>query len=617
MNFNLKNLSILQKITYLVAAWFLFILATYTLILTKNSHTKRDALLIDMAGRNRMLSQRLFALSEAALSYDQEIAAKAKEELRSTVDMFTENVVVLKNGGHPPKTEADVMIDPAPAEILPKIIVLEDLVNKQATLVNNILNQPKYVAQKTEANADANMINNDIQLLNPVIKDTQLSLQQSLLKNQIFEQSQEIVKLYKEEAERKKAGFFAWVLGILLVNLVALVFTYYFIRNHIINPMRHVSSVAKILATGDFSTHVDVESNDELGDIAKSMNQFIYNITTASAFADKIGQNQLDVEYQTLGEKDLLGNSLLAMRKSLADFADKEAKRNWINEGLAKFTDIIRQTENAEKFYNNVLSNLIRYVNANQGYLYVINDENEYDHYMEIVAVYAYGKQRYLEEKKKIKYKQGLVGQAWFDKEPLYFTEIPADFVNITSGMGEATPRSIYVIPLMVNEHIYGMIEMASFEPLAAHKMEFINKLSESVASTISSVKTNERTRILLAQSQEQTEEMRAQEEEMRQNMEEMNATQAEMTRNEREMQVLIKRMQQQELQQEEQMKTLEQMQESLKAEKEKSQKKALSFREKMESLDLQLESKKAELFAQENLVKQLQARIAELEKNI
>ena len=118
-------------------------------------------------------------------------------------------------------------------------------------------------------------------------------------------------------------------------------------------------------------------------------------------------------------------------------------------------------------------------------------------------------------------------------------------------------------------------------------------------------------------QSQEQTEEMRAQEEEMRQNMEEMNATQAEMTRNEREMQVLIKRMQQQELQQEEQMKTLEQMQESLKAEKEKSQKKALSFREKMESLDLQLESKKAELFAQENLVKQLQARIAELEKNI
>ena len=457
------------------------------------------------------------------------------------------------------------------------------------------------------------MADNDVQLLNPVIKEAQVSLQQALLKNTIFEQAQEIVVMFKDEAERKKASFFTSILVILLVNVLALYFTYRFIAVQILKPLQHLREVANVLAVGDFSTKVEVAGDNELGDIAKGMNAFIQNITAASLFANKIGLNQLDVDYHTLGDKDLLGNALLTMRNNLADFADKEAKRNWINEGLAKFTDIIRQTDDAELFYNTVLSNLIRYVNANQGYLYVLNDDNSNDLYMEVVAVYAYGKQRYLEEKKQIRYKHGLVGQAWFDKEPLYFTEVPADFVNITSGMGEATPRSIYLIPLLVNENVYGIIEMASFQPLEPYKMEFINKLAESIASTISSVKVNNRTKILLEQSQMQAEEMRAQEEEMRQNMEEMSATQAEMERNQRELSVAMHKMKEAEIKNQEQFKALEELQKAQQLEKEKSAKKALTFREKMEALDLQLESKKAELFAQQNLVKELQAKIDSL----
>jgi methyl-accepting chemotaxis protein len=176
------------------------------------------------------------------------------------------------------------------------------------------------------------------------------------------------------------------------------------------------------------------------------------------------------------------------------------------------------------------------YINANQGYLYVINDDNPEDIYMEIQAVYAYGKQRYLEEKKEIRWKQGLVGQAWFDKDALYFTEIPADFVNITSGIGEATPRCVFIVPLMVNEKVLGVLEIASFDPLEDFKQDFVKKLSETIASTVEGAKTNERTRKLLVQSQEAEQIMKAQEEEMRQNMEEMQATQAEMERMQRKM---------------------------------------------------------------------------------
>ena len=160
---------------------------------------------------------------------------------------------------------------------------------------------------------------------------------------------------------------------------------------------------------------------------------------------------------------------------------------------------------------------------------------------MELKAVYAYGKEKYFEERMKIKYQEGLIGQAWFDMESLFFTEFPKEYVTITSGMGEATPTCVFICPLIVNETIVGMLELATFEALENHKIEFVNKISESIAGTIATVKTNEKTIKLLEQSQLLTADLREQEEEIRQNMEEMNATNEEMNRKERAMNHRIK----------------------------------------------------------------------------
>ena len=196
----------------------------------------------------------------------------------------------------------------------------------------------------------------------------------------------------------------------------------------------------------------------------------------------------------------------------------------------------MRETEDPDLFYNRFLSKLIRYLSANQGYLYIVNDDVASDPVMELKAVYAYGKQRYLEEKLNIHYKQGLLGQAWFDREPLNYTEIPEDFVNITSGMGEAKPRNIFILPLLYNDVVYGAIELASFHPLQPHETELVKKIGETLAGSISGLKVNQKTVALLRQSQEQMEELKAQEEQSRQFMEEMNATQEEMSRREEEL---------------------------------------------------------------------------------
>jgi PAS domain S-box-containing protein len=102
----------------------------------------------------------------------------------------------------------------------------------------------------------------------------------------------------------------------------------------------------------------------------------------------------------------------------------------------------------------------------------------------------------------------------------------------IASGLGESNPTSILIVPLKVNEQIFGIVELASFDEFPEYQRDFVAKIGESIASTISMVKVNEKTTRLLQESQIMTEQMQAQEEEMRQNMEELQATQEEMERN-------------------------------------------------------------------------------------
>jgi HAMP domain-containing protein len=361
-----------------------------------------------------------------------------------------------------------------------------------------------------------------------------MELVNRLQKGIMLDRASDILKDIEKNTKKESNSFYFLLVTISILNLVFIFSIFLVLNNLIIDPLQKIKSISLQFSKGKFSNKIVINNiNDEIGQISQSINNLIDNINKASNFANCIGRNELESNLIPLSDEDILGHSLLTMRNNLKDFSNKEAKRRWINEGLAKFTEIIRSTEDIEKFYNNVLSNLVRYVNANQGYLYILSDTND-EPYLEIKAVYAYGKQKYLENKKIIKFKEGLVGQAWFDKESLYFTEIPKDYVNITSGIGEATPTSIFIIPLIVNEKVQGAIELASFSEIEEHEKEFLNKISESIASTISTVKINERTQVLLLQAQEQAEVMKSQEEEMRQNMEELTAIQEEMSKNER-----------------------------------------------------------------------------------
>jgi PAS domain S-box-containing protein len=262
---------------------------------------------------------------------------------------------------------------------------------------------------------------------------------------------------------------------------------------------------------------------------AKGYEEQLQYVRKNIQFANSLASGELKVAYHA-EESDELGRALIEMRNSLVEASEREEREKYINVGLAKIGDILRtNVDDISMLGDQIIEMLVEYMKANQGGIFILQDEEEEEPYLELVAVRAFSRKKYIE--RKIYMGEGLVGQAAIEGDIIFLTEVPEDYVVITSGLGKANPRSILIVPLKTNDQVMGVVELASFQVFDQADIEFLEKVGESIASTIISAKINKKTKLLLNQSTEMTEQLRAQEEEMRQNMEEMQATQEEMHR--------------------------------------------------------------------------------------
>ncbi len=217
---------------------------------------------------------------------------------------------------------------------------------------------------------------------------------------------------------------------------------------------------------------------------------------------------------------DHLVNGLQELQRHLTNLDEEENKRTWVSQGLASFVDILKYSGEVETFYENIISSLIKYLNANQGGLFIVTEEGE-ETRLELASCYAYDRKKYLE--KIILPGEGLIGQCYLEKEYILLTDLPDGYTYITSGLGEATPACLLMLPLIANDRIVGVMEIASFFVMEKYHLEFLLKLAENIASVILNIQTNENTKRLLKTSQEQTEQLKQQEEELRQNMDDLS----------------------------------------------------------------------------------------------
>ncbi|TRX48120.1 GAF domain-containing protein [Fulvivirga sp. M361] len=238
----------------------------------------------------------------------------------------------------------------------------------------------------------------------------------------------------------------------------------------------------------------------------------------------------MDVQNEELKQSE---ETLKSNLKQVHENQEAEKQRNWATEGMARFGNLLRKNQNSEEMFDEMVSGITRYLEANQSALFLVNRNDEDNITIDLKSCYAYNRKKFLE--KSLQPGQGLVGQAYYEKDIIYMTNVPDSYLQITSGLGESMPKSVLIVPLMVNEVVEGFFEIASFEEFESHKVEFLQNLGESIASFININRINTKTKLLLEETQQQAEEMRSQEEEMRQNMEELQATQEEMHRKETE----------------------------------------------------------------------------------
>jgi len=253
-------------------------------------------------------------------------------------------------------------------------------------------------------------------------------------------------------------------------------------------------------------------------------------------FVEKLREGDIEADY-TPEETDALGKAVINLRdnlkKSKEDELDRrkeDEQRSWSAEGMAKFGEILRlNNDDIEELSFQVISNLVKYIGANQGAFYVIEDEDEADIHFRMTASFAYERRKYAD--RIIPWGSGLVGACALERQTTLLKKVPDSYLKITSGLGKANPKCLILVPLKVNDNVHGVLEIASFNLFERFQVEFLEKVAESIATTISTVKINLRTAKLLKESREQAEELALKEEQMRQNMEELQATQEEASR--------------------------------------------------------------------------------------
>ena len=253
-----------------------------------------------------------------------------------------------------------------------------------------------------------------------------------------------------------------------------------------------------------------------------------------SMFAEKLRNGEINAKYENFNENDDLAKSLINLMYELKKNREEEKnrkqednQRHWATEGIAKFGEILRKNNNnIDNLSYKIITNLVKYLSATQGGFFVLNDEDKENKFLELTANYAYERKKFAN--KKIVWGEGLIGACAIEKETISMSKIPNNYVNITSGLGKANPRYILITPLIVNDEVFGVVEIASFKILEKFEIRFVERVAESIASALASFKISHKTAVLLKASRKQGNKLLIQEKAMRKNVEILKNTQRE-----------------------------------------------------------------------------------------
>lgn len=493
-------------ITFVLIGVLNFVVISYFL-----NRQRGTAAVLNAVAKNRMYSQRIALYGQLAIN-GQDVEPRIEE----AVNEVENSLHLIRHGGSLSVNGKEVGFGKAPAQVATALADCEEqwqMYKQQALSVSNKVRE--------------NTTTDSAQVINPNRVSAQYLADHS---GEMLQRFNAITDAFVAEAEAEQSTLIIIVAIFGLVNGVLMIVGFVTLKNAFNKPLSTLTENTIELGKGQADLEIEHNRADEFGLAFDGLKRLTANIKNAASFAHQIAQGNFAHPFEPASEKDRLGHALIDMREKLQEVSIEDKKRNWVTEGLARFADILRKDQsNLSLLADNVLSALVKYCDANQGSLFVLNDDDPTKAFLELKAAYAWNKKKFVQ--KQIQPGEGLVGQAWIENDIIYLKEVPQNYIQITSGLGEANPRCIVILPLKLEDRALGVLELASFRDYEKHQLDFLQKFSETLASTLNAAKVNERTKRLLEQSQQQAEELRAQEEEVRQNMEELQATQEEMRR--------------------------------------------------------------------------------------
>jgi HAMP domain-containing protein/signal transduction histidine kinase/CheY-like chemotaxis protein len=261
--------------------------------------------------------------------------------------------------------------------------------------------------------------------------------------------------------------------------------------------------------------------------LTENVNQLAQNLTTQvrsiSEVASAVTKGDLTrtIRVEAKGEVEALKDTINQMIANLRETTLRNQEQDWLKSNLAKFTQMLQGQRDLDTVTKRILSELAQVVNAHFGAFYILKQEDETSNVkLKLFSSYAYREEKNIP--KEFSIGEGLVGQCAFEKEKILLSNVPQGYIKINSGLGRIKPSNLIILPVLFENNVKAVIELASLEEFSVTHIDFLSQVTESIGIVLNTIETNTRTEELLAQSQSLASELKVQQEELRRTNDEL-----------------------------------------------------------------------------------------------
>lgn len=290
----------------------------------------------------------------------------------------------------------------------------------------------------------------------------------------------------------------------------------------IAKPIRKINVAAKEFGMGNLNVVFNVDAKDEVGQLAETFQNLINRTQVLANVATKIGEGYFDTPIQARSKEDTLGLALKKMQENLQALYTENKNQIWIKTQIANIVNLSQGINNLQDLMQRIITELAVLLKAGYGVFYSVTDGESEENQKKLVLLgsYAYKKRKNISNS--FKFGEGLVGQCALEKKPIILTEVPSDYIHITSGLGEQVPLNVIVIPILHEEKILGVIELGSFYLFNNEEQDLLDGIANNLGIIMSNIASHQKTEDLLKESQVLSEELQTQQEELRVTNEEL-----------------------------------------------------------------------------------------------